>query len=126
MVKRILLTIAFMASVPAFGANILGTWQTVHSTNGFTLTMTLGIEQNVTHLTNVCEYAGQRAEVAADVPSKIEGNTYSFTGTVQKTTSAGGINCNIDAKPITLNYQVTDTQLVLSAGGEALVFNRVR
>lgn len=127
MLKKVFSVVALVAFVvPAFGADIFAKWQTQQVVNGFTLTMTMGIEQNVTHLSNQCEYQGMKAEVSADVPSKVEGNTYSITGSVQKKTSQGGLNCELNAQPMSLTYQVTDTQLTLTANGQTLVFNRVQ
>ncbi len=126
MIKTILTAIALAAAVPAFGADIVGKWQMQQDVNGFKLTMTMAIEQNVTHLSNDCEWQGKRAHVSVDVPSKIEGNTYSVLGTATKTTSENGLSCDVSAQPMTLTYQATDTQLTLSANGQSMVLTRVQ
>jgi hypothetical protein len=126
MFKKLLATLVLVSSTNAFAADIYGKWAMQQEVNGFKFTLVLAIEQNVTHVSNTCEYQGKTATASVDVPSKVEGNTYSILAEAKNQTSDGGFNCDVSAQPMSVTYSATDTQLTMSANGQQMVWNRVQ
>lgn len=125
--KTILFTLLFAVSswAQTTAMDVFGRWGMNVQNGGFAFQIVLEVQPNAIMITNTCSQFGRSATVTAMAPATVTDRQIIVTGTASNATTVGGITCNVDIVPTTIEYKVTGSVLTLSQGGEVYQMTRL-
>ncbi len=91
--------------------------------NNVDYTLSMNIVEDATTFFLTCKGEGLSAVAKGKAPTKVEGNQFHILDYVQSDNPL----CRLNVFPMTLNYEVHDTQLSLKDSlGQVMILNRVQ
>jgi hypothetical protein len=99
-----------------------GSWGYKTVQNGFTIDMTMTIQNNSVTLENVCTYKGNKASASANSQAQYDDKTLTVLSAAHGENTVNGLKCEANMQADTLNYVVKGNLLTFTHDGSTQKF----